>query len=126
YRLASFDTSGSIAFIGDDQNVADPAYPARREELAHALERIAQSDVDRVYIDIVFDRPSTASADARLAAAIHALGDRAYLVQKYLTRVDGERVLNQTIDGLAGGARQVGKDTYINYLGHVWNAPWSM
>lgn len=126
YRLASFEASGSIVFVGDDQNLADPDFPQRREELARALDKIREAGARRVYIDMVFEQPSNPAADTRLDAAIHALGDKAYLVQKYESDVNGQRVPNKSMEMLSSGVSQVAEHHYMNYLRRMWEVRWSM
>lgn len=123
-RLASFEASGEIVFVGAEEDLANPAFPERRRELARALDRLAESDVERVYVDVVFDRPSP--ADTELRSAMERLGDRLYLVQSYETGPNGEDDLRRSIPELGNGIGQVGKSNYINFLGYVWNAPFTM
>lgn len=125
-RIASFEASGDIVFAGADEDLADPEFPARRRELAHALDRLAESGAARVYVDVVFDQPSNESADAALHAAMQRLGDRLYLVQRYETGVGGEDRLKRTVPAIAGGVQQVGKSNVINFANYVWDAPYTM
>lgn len=123
-RLASFEASGEIGFVGAEEDLANPAFPERRLELAMALDQIAKSDVERVYIDVVFTRPST--ADHALRAAMERLGDRLYLVTSYETGPDGKDHLRTSLKALSEGLNTVGKSNLINSWGYVWNAPFTM
>jgi EAL domain-containing protein (putative c-di-GMP-specific phosphodiesterase class I) len=125
-KLSSTEASGEIVFVGSDEDLTDPRFPERRAELARALERLATTSVDRVYIDVVFERRSDSATDARLHAAMKALGDRVYLAQSYETGVDGVERLHKTIPELAAGIAQVGESTWFNYFGNVWDAPYTM
>lgn len=125
-RIASFEASGEIVFAGADEDLTDPAFPARRRELARALDRLAASGVERVYVDAVFDRRSDPAADAALRAAMRRLGDRLYLVQRYRTGLDGSDRLQRTIPELGAGVRQVGKSNLVNFANYIWDAPYTM
>ena len=125
-RLQSRDASGEIVFVGSREDLTDPSFPERRERLADALDRLTKSDAERIYIDEAFQRPSTERTDARLRTAMVGLGDRLYLVQSYQTGVDGEDELHRTLPDIATGLRQVGKSNLINFLGYVWDAPYTM
>src|SRR5690606_29360095 len=125
-NLSSTDASGEIVFIGSDEDLADPRFPERRAELAHALDRLAQTSVERVYIDVVFERRYASADDAPLRGAIELLVHRFYLGQSYETGVDGIGRLHKTIPELEAGLSQVGVRSWFNYLGYVWGAPYTM
>lgn len=125
-RLHSFDASGEIVFVGADEDLADHRFPERRRELAEGLERLADAGVGRVYVNVIFDRPSDSQADAELRSAMTRLGDRLYLVQSYETALSGADRLHATIPLLAASTRQVGESTYFNYMGYAWDAPFTM
>jgi len=125
-RLGTIDASGDVVFVGARSDIADPRFPERRRELARSLDRLAESPVQRVYVDIVFERPSDEQADDELRAAMQRLGDRLYLVQSYETGVDGIGRLHATVPELADGVQQVGKANYFSFLGYTWEAPFTM
>lgn len=125
-RIASFEASGDIVFAGADEDLADPDFPARRVELARALDRLSESGAARVYVDVVFTRPSEPAADAALRAAMERLGERLYVVQRYETGVDGEDRLQRTVPAIGGDTQQVGKSNFINFANYVWDAPYTM
>lgn len=125
-RLASFQTSGDIVFAGAGTELEDPAFPGRRHELARALRKLSETDVERVYVDVVFNRKSTSAADEDLRAAMEGLGDRLYLVQRYKTAADGNDQLQRSIPEIGEGIQQVGKSNFIYFSGFIWNAPYSL
>lgn len=125
-RIHAFKPSGEIVFVGTDGEFGDHRFPQRRRELAHALDRLADTQAARVYVNFAFERPSDAAADAELRSAMQRLGDRLYLVQSYETDVNGVDRRHQTIPQIAAGIRQVGEATYFNYLGYAWDMPFTM
>ena len=125
-RLHSFEASGEIVFVGAEEDLADHRFPERRRELAEALDRLAETGADRVYVNVVFERPSDSGADAELRSAMQRLGDRLYLVQSYETGLNGADRLHATIPQLARGIQQVGESTLFRYLGYAWDAPFTM
>jgi CHASE2 domain-containing sensor protein len=125
-RIHSFEPSGEIVFVGADGEFGNHRFPQRRRELAHALDRLADTQAARVYVNFTFERPSDGAADAELRAAMQRLGNRLYLVQSYETDVNGVDRRHETIPAIAGDIRQVGEATYFNYLGYAWDMPFTM
>ena len=125
-RLASFEASGDIAYLGSDDDLADAQSPHRREALAQALDTMRAAGVERVYLDVVFDRKSSDEADARLAQAIAAFDGDAVLVGKLSTGLNGEDQLRRTIPEIAGSSPEVVSDLYRNYMGYTWSAPYQV
>lgn len=125
-KISNFRASGDIVFVGSREDLADYRFPERRRELARALDRLADTGVERVYVNVVFERPASGSADSELRAAMERLGDRLYLVQNYETAVNEIDRLHTTMPQLAGNSRQVGEHTYFNYLGYAWDMPFTM
>ncbi|HWK41656.1 MAG TPA: EAL domain-containing protein [Croceibacterium sp.] len=125
-KIGSFDASGDIVFVNSRSDLTDPRFPDRRREVAEALDRLADTNVAKVYIDLVFERPSEADADNALRAAMQRLGNRLYLVQSYETGLNGIGRFHATMPRLGDGIQQVGKANYFSYLGYTWNAPYSM
>jgi EAL domain-containing protein (putative c-di-GMP-specific phosphodiesterase class I)/CHASE2 domain-containing sensor protein len=125
-RLHPFEPSGEIVFIGTNGEFGDYRFPERRRELAHALDRLANTKAARVYVNFTFERSSNSAADEELRSAMRRLGSRLYLVQSYETAVNGVDRLHETIPELGAGIRQVGEATYFNYLGYAWDVPFTM
>lgn len=125
-RLTAREASGQVVFVGASEDLADPGFPDRRRLLARSLNRLAETDVERVYLDVIFARRSDPAVDAELHAAMKGLGERLYLVQSYETGLDGEDRLHRSLPELRDGVRQVGKSNYINFLRYVWDAPYTM
>ncbi|MXO61630.1 EAL domain-containing protein [Qipengyuania oceanensis] len=115
--------SGDIVFATSRDSLSDPAKPQQRKRLASALDALGESGVDHIYIDVVFDRPSTPEADARLAQAIERLGDRVTLVRRVETYIAGKTWVQTTIEPIAGDTRQVISDRVVNYMGFTWEMP---
>ncbi len=119
-RLATHEPSGDIVFVSTDSEITHSAQPEGRTELAAALRALADQDVARVYIDLVFTTPSNAAADNELAEAIAALGPRAILVDKLERKVTpGDRAL-RTVSAIGGGTRRVVTRDTSNWMGFTW------
>lgn len=125
-KLSNFEASGDIVFVGSSEDLADHRFPERRQEMARALDKMAASGVERVYVNVTFERPAAGTADAELHAAMERLGDRLYLVQSYETAVNGVDRLHASIPRIGDGLRQVGESTFFNYLGYAWDIPFTM
>jgi EAL domain-containing protein (putative c-di-GMP-specific phosphodiesterase class I) len=119
-RLANFEVSGDIAYVGSAEDLTDPAQPERRVELARTLDTLRASGVDRVYLDMMFQRPSTPAADARLNAALRAFEGRAFLVREMSTLLTGDPVLESNIPQVAQSVPAVGTWRWRNYMGYSW------
>ena len=118
--------SGEIAFATSRESLSDPGNPRQRERLADALDAIAASEVDHVYLDVVFDRPSTQQADEALAQSIENLGARVTLVRRVVMDVNGVPIIDTSINAIAGDAQQVASERFVNYLGFTWTMPMSV
>lgn len=119
-RIANFEVSGDIAYVGSAEDLTDPAQPARRVELARTLDSLRAAGVDRVYLDMMFERPSTAAADAQLNAALRAFDGRAYLVRGMSIELNGDPVLRSNIPQVANDVPAVGTWRWRNYMGYSW------
>ncbi|WP_237437510.1 EAL domain-containing protein [Alteraurantiacibacter aestuarii] len=122
-RLATFEASGDIVYVGTDEDLTDPGYPQRRVELAETLDRLREEGVSRVYIDMVFNRPSTVKADEVLNAAMRAGGENIVLVQNYATGLNGEDRLERSASSVSRNVAQVATNRWENYLGFTWQMP---
>ena len=125
-RIAHFEASGDIVYVGSERAMTDPAQPGHRLELADTLDRLRGAGVDRVYLDMVFDTASDPAADARLNAALRAFDGDAYLVNNISSGLNGELALEQSYPGVAEGIAGVGNLRWQNYLGHTWTMPYSI
>ncbi|MFC3100531.1 EAL domain-containing protein [Altererythrobacter lauratis] len=125
-RVAQFDASGEIAFVGSPDDLGDPAYPNRRTELASLLDRLREAGVDRVYVSTQFDAPSSPAADRRLNEALRAYEGRAYLVELMVSGIDGERGLVPPIPAIGAQIPRVAADRWRNFLGYSWDMPYAV
>ncbi len=123
-QFISFEASGDIVYVGASEDLADPDFPQRREQLAQMLDDMRDAGVDEVYLDVVFDAPSTASADEQLNLAMRAWGDSAYLSRDYRTGLDGVDRLRASIPAVREGISETGSDLLKNYLQLVWFVPY--
>jgi len=123
-QVNSFEASGDIVYVGASENLADPEFPQRREQLANLVDDLRNAGTEEVYVDIVFDQASTAEADTRLNAALQRWGDNAYLSRDYRTGLDGIDRLRASTPAIGAGVPEVGTDLWQNYLGYVWYVPY--
>ncbi len=122
-RLSEQKASGDIVFIGANENLADPDNPGGRFRLARALQNLGTAGVNRVFVDVQFDKPSEAAADQALHDAILKLGSRIILVRKVVTNVDGKNDLEGTLPKIAGKAATVPNDRFVDFMGFTWSMP---
>lgn len=125
-RIASFQASGEIVYVGADDDLTDPANPERRKELAQSLEVLRNSGAERVYVDVVFDRASDPEADAELNAALRVFDGNAYLVRNMKTNLNGEVAPSNSITAIANDVPGVGSLRWRNYLGYTWTMPFTI
>ena len=119
-RIAQFEVSGDIVYVGSSTDMTDPQEPQRRVELAGVLDALRQSGVDRVYLDMAFPRPSTATADERLNEALRAFDGRAFLVRTANDDANGEPKFSDNATRVGEGVPQVGTYRWRDYTGYVW------
>lgn len=123
-RLAQQPASGEIAFIGADADLADPAAPQGRRNLARLIENLDAAGAEAVYVDFVFTQPTDSETDATLNGALRNFSGNAYLVRSLTTELNGEQVLQQNVSGVSSGVGEVAADVWKNYLGYVWYMPY--
>ena len=125
-RLASFEASGEIAYIGSTEDLAHADFPERRVELAETLDTLRAAGVTRVFVEPVFEEPTTPSVDARLNQALRAFDSHAFLARNKSTDFDGSDRWESSTDAVGDGIAEVGIDRWQNYLGYVWRMPFSV
>lgn len=124
--LSEEAVSGDIVFASSRDNLADPNDPQQRERLGEKLELLAASNVEHVYLDVVFDRAANPAADRALAEGIEALGSRVTMVRRVSTDMAGGTVVEKSLPGIVGSAEEVASDRVVNYLGFTWTMPLSL
>lgn len=125
-RLADFEASGDIVFVGSDLNLADEDQPELREDLAGLLDRMRERGVERVYIDIPFNSASDPAADARLNRALRNYAGNAVLVQRVGSGMNGELQMTESVAEIASGVPVVASHRWRNLLGYTWYMPYSI
>ena len=125
-RIADFAASGDVVYIGSGEDLTDPRVPDHRLQLAETLDGLRAAGVDRVYLDMAFDAPSTTAADARLNQALRAFDGDAYLVQNFASGINGEEQLARTADPIAAGLPLVSSHRWQNYFGYTWDMQYSV
>ena len=122
-KIAGHKASGDIVFVGSNQILDDPDSGHRRLQLAKALDELDRRGVGKVYLDVVFEKPSAAPHDASLSDAIEALGPRIALVDQLVGNMDGSQQLRRSFSGLGPLTPRVVADRRdTNYLGIAWTA----
>ena len=94
-RVGSFEATGDIAFIGAREDISDPSFPARREQLATLIEQVDAAGAKEIYVDILFDQPGTTQSDSALNAALRATQGRASLAKSQSTGLNGVDVVEK-------------------------------
>ena len=126
-KIAGHKPSGDIVFVSVDEPIHDPMLGHRRLELATALRELERRGVGKVYIDVAFDKPSSAAFDQPLARAISDLGPRAAIVDQLLLDEKGNAEIRQTIPELSGSAVRVVADKQNkDIFGVKWQTDYSV
>lgn len=123
-RATSEQASGDIVYIGAQSDLADPTFPERRRNLAALLDRLDEADVERVYIDVVFEHRT--ESDALLNDALQNFSGQSYLVASIVSNLNGERQLKRSVSEVSAGIGEVGVDSWTNFLGFVWSQPYDV
>ncbi len=124
-RMASFDASGEIVFIGAQQDLTNPEFPQRREELADLIERIDRAGAKAIYVDMLFDQQG-GEADAALNTALRAGDGKIFLVENMETALNGSVALQSSVAPVSDRVPKVGSWIYSDMLGQVWTMPYSV
>lgn len=126
-RIANFQASGDIVFVGSKNNLADTDFPGRRIKLAQALDTLKAAGVSQVYVDVEFDLPSTPNIDGRLNASLREFDGSAFLVRNLKTTAITEEIgLSRSTPSVQAGVSEVATDRYFEFLGIVWDQPYSV
>lgn len=119
-RTPADAASGDIVFVGADRDLTEPGTPSNRTELAELIHGLNQEGVDRIFVDVILQRPSSPSADQALTEAI-AESDRIFMVRRFITSPVGPRMAS-TLPLIAGSARQVVAREWVDPFGSTWFA----
>ncbi|MXP15451.1 EAL domain-containing protein [Altererythrobacter confluentis] len=122
-RLASHEASGDIVFAGARDDLTDPEFPHRREQLANSLRALDAAGARKIYIDLLFNQPSDPAADKSLHDAIADLGDKVYFVRRKVTGLAGATEFHDSVSAVMGQAHTVPNDRFINFTGNTWSMP---
>jgi EAL domain-containing protein (putative c-di-GMP-specific phosphodiesterase class I)/GGDEF domain-containing protein len=123
-QIAPRQASGDIVFVEVEKAPDGQVNPQGRRELARLIDELSHAGARRIFVDIVFDRPSTKQADAELKDAI-ARSRRTFLTQSRLDTFAGERA-ERTLPQIAGSAPQVIVSEWVDAFGYVWFEPYSV
>ncbi len=123
-RVASFEASGDIVYVGSSEQLTDASFPQRRVELAETLDILREAGAARVYLDMVFDRSTSPGADERLNEALTAFDGQAFLVRNVASGLNGELLLERSVPAISTSVPDVGNLRWQNYLGYTWGMPY--
>jgi EAL domain-containing protein (putative c-di-GMP-specific phosphodiesterase class I)/CHASE2 domain-containing sensor protein len=125
-RFAPKPASGDIVFVGTPVNLADPNQPQRRSDLAAALTTLDRSGVKHVFLNVVFDKPGSATDDKALATAIAKLGSRITLA-RWSVREFGQPTTKASLPEISGLSGEVSVYRNIDALfGYTWQMPYAL
>ena len=125
-NLVSKPASGEVVFVGATDDLADPRTPQARQQLATLIMRLDEAGAEEVYVNVVFDQPSSAEADGALNAALRNFSGNAFLVRYLDTSLNVEKVLRENCSQIADEVPQVALDALRNYLGYIWYMPFAV
>lgn len=120
--IAPRSASGDIMLVEMGDKPSDPANPLARLEIARLIDDLTEAGAQKIFIDVIFDRPSTAEADEALEEAIARSG-RTILTQNYMPTFAGERV-KYTLPHIAGSAPQALIKEWPDTFGYIWSEPY--
>ena len=119
-KLVERPASKDIIFISGADNLADPARPQQRRDLARLISGLTSAGAERIFLDVRFEEPSDPATDRMLRMAIGRSG-RTYLVDRYKTVLDGLEK-QTTLPAIAGAAPRVVSKQRTDLFGWVWSA----
>ena len=125
-RISALQPSGEIVYVQADSTLTDPAVPARRAELAEALDTMRREGVARVYVDAIFPKSRVASpADAQLAAALDRWGARVAFVNRLDISAEGRGTEVRSTASFAAGRKTVWSGYNSNWPNFAWRLPYA-
>lgn len=105
-RLDPRHPSGDIVFVRADNGV-DPDSAAQRIRIARTLDEVRAAGAKAVFIDALFDQPSTPLADRILQAAAAGWGGRIFFVDRVEQLPGQETRKLRNISEVTGASRRV-------------------
>ena len=124
-RLSNRAPSGQIVFVQVDANVTDPDVPVKRMELAELVSQVRDSGAASLYLDLLFDQPSTSRADGNLRAATAEWGSRLRFVNRIDVALAGSGKEMRSIEAVAGGNAKVWMGITSEWPNTVFELPHS-
>lgn len=125
-QIRSLPASGQIVYVGAEDSLIDPDFPHRREQLAQLINKLNQAGVKDVYVNMVFEQPTTPEADGALHEALTNLRGRAHLSRTVFTNLNGEDELRSSVASVSDGIPAFGNTSWLNYLGYGWAMPYTV
>jgi len=122
-RFAEAEATQEFAYIGSDQDIADPYSPNRRQELAKLLRNLDQVGAEKIYVDFVFDQAAPQRYDEDLAAAVAQLEDRIVFIAETTNTIDGFGKITHSLPSIRGDATEVINPDKSDLLGFTWFMP---
>jgi EAL domain-containing protein (putative c-di-GMP-specific phosphodiesterase class I)/CHASE2 domain-containing sensor protein len=123
-RVAQHQASGDIVYIGVESDLSDTEKAGMRHELADTVDRLAMAGAKRVYLDFLFEGPTSAAADEELQHAVHDSGITT-LVDRFSTRGGLDRVLT-SVPAVADDAPVAVRKEWVDLWGYTWSAPYTV
>ena len=123
-RLASFEASGDIVFVGAEEDLTDPQFPQRREKLARAITRLKEAGARSVYLDMAFEEPSRPQSDRALNEALREFEGEAFLIRSLTTGIEKTDLkLADSTTAVKKGISEVGGERDYSLFNVVWSMP---
>lgn len=125
-RMSHFKPSGQIVYAEAASTLADPSAPARRLELATALDRLRTAGVSRVYIDVIFPDTGLRTPDEGvLSAALDRWGSRIAFVNRIDVSAGGTGAEVRSTAPFTFGRRMVWNGYASNWPNFAWRMPYT-
>lgn len=121
-RLNPRPPSGDIAFVRVDNPMGDNA-AAQRIRIAWALDVLRKDQAKAVFVDVVFDRPTSAEADSKLRKAVEAWGQRIAFVDRIEQPLSGRTLEWWNSADITGPSARVMQPISAEWPPFTWVMP---
>ena len=119
-KLFDKSASGEITFLYTDYTMQGGQAVIDNGELANALEKLAQTDVEQIYLDLPLHKSGSDADDKRLRSVLRAGKDRFTISETFVPEASDQFFQITSDDYFSDGLRSVVNNLHFDFLGFVW------
>ena len=119
-KLFDKSASGEISFLYTDYTMEGGEAVIDNGELADALEKLSQTDVERIYLDLPLQKSGSKDDDKRLQALLRDNKDRFIISETFVSEADDQFFKITSDQYFTEQMQIVVNNLHVDFLGFVW------